>query len=91
MEFRRSKFVETRTKVHRLDKGYTHKPKKRDFTEDPNEEISRNQKFLAREASYPCYYTSRGRDSSYFVYFQPYGCFKVGLLCLCLKGLFVLC
>ena len=40
MEFRRSKFVETITKVHRLDEGYAHLPKMRDFTKDPNEETS---------------------------------------------------
>ena len=48
-----------------------HIPKMRDFTEDPKEEISGNQGFQAREASYSCYCASRGRDSSYFVYFQP--------------------
>ena len=37
----------------------------RGFTEDPKEEISRNQRFRVREASHPCYYASRGRDSSY--------------------------
>ena len=44
--------------------------KMRDFTEYPNKEISGNQGFWAREASYPCYYASRGRDSSYFCLFS---------------------
>ena len=57
-----SEFVETRTKVHRLNEGYTHIPKRRDFTEDPNEEILGNQRFWAREACYLCYCASRGRD-----------------------------
>ena len=39
-EFRQSEFVETKTKIHRLDESYTHIPKRRDFKEDPNEEIS---------------------------------------------------
>ena len=39
-EFRQSEFIETRTKVHRLDDGYAHMPKMRDFTEDSKEEIS---------------------------------------------------
>ena len=38
-EFRRSEFVKLRIKVHRLDEGYMHVPKMRDFIEDPNEEI----------------------------------------------------
>ena len=46
-------------------------PKRRDFTEDPKDEVSRNQGFGAGEASYPCYYASRGRDSSYSSLFQP--------------------
>ena len=36
-EFRRSEFVEQRVKVHIFDEGYTWIPKRRDFTEDPNE------------------------------------------------------
>ena len=40
--------------------------KRKGFTEDPKEEISKNQGFQARKASYPCYYASRGRGSSYF-------------------------
>ena len=39
-EFRRSEFLELRTKVHRLDEGYAWVLKTRDFTEDPKEEIS---------------------------------------------------
>ena len=38
--FRRLEFIETRTKVHRLDEGYAHILKRKDFTEDPKEEIS---------------------------------------------------
>ena len=45
----------------------------RDFTEDPNEDISGNQGFRAREASYPYFYASRGRDSSYFGLFSTLG------------------
>ena len=32
-------FIKPRIKVHRLDESFTHIPKKRDFTEDPNDEI----------------------------------------------------
>ena len=39
MEFRRSKFVEQRVKVHSLDEGYVWVPKGRDFTKDPKEKI----------------------------------------------------
>ena len=53
-------------KVYLLDKGYEHIPKMRDFTEYQKEEILGNQGIRAREVSYPCYYDSRGRDSSYF-------------------------
>ena len=45
-EFCQSDFVGPRLKVHCLDKGYAWVPKKRDFTEDPKEEISGNQIFL---------------------------------------------
>ena len=58
-------------KVYLLDEGYEHIPKMRDFNEDSNEEILGNKIFMAREASYPCYCTSRGMNSSYLVYFQP--------------------
>ena len=69
-EFRRSEFIEPRVKVHLLDKDYAYIPKMRNFTKDPKEEISRNQGFWVREASYPCYYALRGRDSSYFDLFS---------------------
>ena len=42
----------------------------KDFIEDPREKILGNQGFQAREASYPCYYDPRGRDSSYFGLFS---------------------
>ena len=42
-EFHRLKFVEPRTKVHRIDKGYAWVPKTRDFTEDPNEEFRKSK------------------------------------------------
>ena len=38
-KFHRSEFVEPRVKVHLLDEGYAYIPKKRDFIEDPKEEI----------------------------------------------------
>ena len=57
-------------KVHLLSEGYEYIPKRRDFTGDPNEEVSRNQRFWVGEASYLCYYASRGRDSSYFGLFS---------------------
>ena len=44
-EFRRSKFVELRIKVHLLDEGYACVQKMRDFTENPKEEIWKNQSF----------------------------------------------
>ena len=62
-------------KVHLLNEGYAWVPKMKDFIEDPKEEISGNKRLRAREASYPCYYASRGRDSSYFGLFPPYGLF----------------
>ena len=71
LEFYRSEFVEPRVKVHLLDEGYACVPKMEDFTEDPMEETLGNQGFLAREASYLCYYASRGSDSSYFGLFPP--------------------
>ena len=70
-KFRRSEFVEPRVKVYLLNEGYMCIRKMKDFTEDPNEEFSGNQIFQAMEASYPCYYDSRGRNSSYLAYFQP--------------------
>ena len=44
-EFRQLEFVEPRTKVHRLDEGYTFLPKTRDFAENPKEEIWGKSKF----------------------------------------------
>ena len=69
-EFHQLEFVEPRVKVHLLDEGYAWVPKRGDFAEDPNEEISGNQGFRVREASYPSYYAPRGRDSSYFSLFM---------------------
>ena len=51
-------------------RGYTCVPKRKDFTEDSKEEISRNQGFRVKEASHPCYYASIGRGSSYFGLFS---------------------
>ena len=45
MKFCRSDFVEPRTKVHHIDKGYAYILEIRDFGEDPKEEISKNQRF----------------------------------------------
>ena len=68
-------------KVHLLDEDYTWEPKKKGFTEDPNEEFSRNQRFWVMEASRSCYYDSRGRDSSYlglfFIFRQKNGSFEL--------------
>ena len=64
-KFRPSKFVEPRVEVHLLCEGYLWVPKMRDFTKYPKEEISGNQRFRVREASYSCYCASRGRDSFY--------------------------
>ena len=44
-KFRWLEFVESRVKVHLLDEGYACVPKRRDFTEDPNDEIWINQSF----------------------------------------------
>ena len=71
VEYCWSEFVETRTKIHLLDEGYTYIQKMRDFTGDPKEEVSRNQGFRAEEASYLCYYASSGRDSPYYGLFPP--------------------
>ena len=49
LEFRLSEFVGARTKVHRLDEGYACVPKRRDFTENPKEEIWGNQSFQIKE------------------------------------------
>ena len=42
-ELCRSKFVEPRTKVHRIDEGYAWVPKTRDFTKDPTEELGKSK------------------------------------------------
>ena len=42
-EFRRSKFVGSRTKVHYIDEGYAWVPKTRDFVEDPNDEFGKSK------------------------------------------------
>ena len=63
-------FVEPKVKVHLLNMSYAYIPKRRDFTEDQKEEVSGNQGFRSKEASYQCYYASRGRDSSYFGLFS---------------------
>ena len=65
MEFRRSDVVTLRVKVHLLNKGYMWVPKMWDFAKNPNEEVSGNQRFWVWEASHPCYYDIRGRDSTY--------------------------
>ena len=44
-------------------------PKRRGFNEYPNDEISGNQGFRAREDFHMYYYASRGRDSSYLSLF----------------------
>ena len=44
-KFRRSKFVEPRTKVHLLNEGYVCVPKMRGFTEDSKEDIWGKQRF----------------------------------------------
>ena len=41
-------FVETRTKVHRLNEGYAHIPKMRDFTKDLKDEILEIKDFRLR-------------------------------------------
>ena len=78
-------FVESRVKVHLLDESHAYIPKRRDFTEDPKEEISGNQGFRAREASYPCYYSSKGRVLPTLAYFYLKGADLNGFG---LKGLF---
>ena len=57
----------------------------RDFTEDPKEKILGNQGFRAKEASYLCYYASRGRVLPTLVYFYLKG---ADLNDFRLKGLF---
>ena len=81
-EFRRSYFVKLITKVHLINEGYVYIPKMRDFAKDPKEEISRNQRFRASKASYPCFYTARGRDSSYLGLFSTFGLRRRGFFVL---------
>ena len=81
-ELRWSDFIELRTKVHHIDEGYAYIPEKRDFTEDPKEEISGNQRFRAREASNSCFYASRCRDSTYLGLFSTFGLGKMGFFVL---------
>ena len=38
-----SKFVGPRTKVHRINEGYTWVSKMRDFAKDPNEEFGKSK------------------------------------------------
>ena len=56
------------------------------FTEDPKEEISGNQISRAKEASYPCYYASRGRNYFYFGYFQLRAILRVDYCVDALRG-----
>ena len=77
-ELRQSDFIEPRTKVHRIDERYAWVPKRRGFTEDPKEEFLGDQRFRVREASHPCYYAPRGRDSSYLGLFSTFGLRKRG-------------
>ena len=65
-------------KVHLLDNGYVWAPKRKDFPGGPKEDISGNQGFRARKASHPCYYASRGRDSSYLGLLYRFGPRKRG-------------
>ena len=78
-------FIKTRTKVHRLDKGYVHIPKMRDFIEDPKRELWGNHVFWAYEVllGLPNLATALQEVGVLptLVYFQPYGCFKGVLLC----------
>ena len=43
MEFPRSKSIKLRTKVHRIDEGYTWVLKTWDFTKDPSEEFGKSK------------------------------------------------
>ena len=56
-------------KVHLLDEGITWVPKRKDFDEDPKEEIQGKSKFSSLGGvlgtSYRLDYALRGRDSSY--------------------------
>ena len=67
--FRQSEFIEPRVKVHLLDEGYAWVPKRKDFDEDPKEDIQGKSKFSGLRGvlrtSYCLDYASRGRDPSY--------------------------
>ena len=56
-------------KVHLLDEGYTWVSKRKDFDEDPKEEIRRKSKFSGLGGVlgtlYLLFYASRDRDPSY--------------------------
>ena len=60
MKFRWSVFIGLRTKVHRIDEWYACIPGKRNFTEVPRGEISRNQ-FLGLGGFLPVYHTPKGK------------------------------
>ena len=69
-------FVGPRTKVHRLDEGYTWVSKMMDFTEDPLRGFGEIKGFEFRKcfkASYGFYDAPRGRDSSYFDFIPTFG------------------
>ena len=63
-----SDFVGPQTKAHRIDEGYALVLKRKDFDEDPKEEIQGKSKFLGLRrvirTSYRLGYASRGRASS---------------------------
>ena len=83
-EFRQLKFTRPRTKVHRFDEGYTCIPKRRDFAEDPKEEIWGKSKFSSLEGVLETSYHSTTLQDVVIlhtlVYFHPLGCFKGGCL-----------
>ena len=62
-------FVRPRTKVHYIDEGYAWVPKRKDFDEDPKEEIQGKSKFSGLggvlRTSYWLDRASRGRDPPY--------------------------
>ena len=79
-EFRRSEFIEIRTKVHRLDKGYTHIPKRRRVWEIQDFELGR----LPTRATA----LQEVRILPTLVLFPLYGLILGGMLCRCPKGIF---
>ena len=75
-EFRQSKFVGLRTKVHRINEGYTWVPKTQDFVEDPNKEFGKSKVSglgSAHEASYGFFYALRGREFFLLGLFSIFG------------------